>query len=464
MRGKQGYRRVAAVLVLLVVLGVAAPSSAAGLAARFEKTLGAGTAPALIKEYGGEYVLPVQQRLWVEEVFARLVAQSEREELEYSLTVLNSKEANAFSLPGGYVFITRGLLNLIGSDEAKLAAVLGHEIAHVEKKHGVNAVLRQMGLTVLAEVGVVALDFLSAELLRMAGLTLVQVLQAGWGREAEYEADLLGQELAARAGFDPAGAIRLLDALAAADDSEQAMHVFRTHPDPGDRRDRLESKLASYWSEPAVVTDVQVLERLIQCRNSHQHRRTDSKDRYVLEVSGESTAGVTLFDQQTQERVLWAENALVKEAAWSPQGDYLALLVDGQAQGELWVLNRWGHVVRKLERVPGTITAFCWSPDGTMLALEVSGPSGSRIVVAYLDADAYAEVSSGLSTHGALWLQDGLYFLNGENWFRTVPPETVPVQVAEPVPLVLQRKRVLTPTLIKEGSTFRLTRPELTPP
>ena len=142
MRTKGVRRSLTLVLVLLLLLGAPAGACAAGLAARFERTLGAGTAPTLIKEYGGEYILPIQQRLWVEEVFRRVAAQSEREDVEYTLTVLNSKEANAFSLPGGFIFITRGLLSLIGSDEAQLAAVLGHEIAHVEKKHGVNAVLR----------------------------------------------------------------------------------------------------------------------------------------------------------------------------------------------------------------------------------------------------------------------------------------------------------------------------------
>ena len=72
-----------------------------------------------------------------------------------------------------------------------------------------NAVLRQMGLTVLAEVGALALDFISGELVRLAGATLVQVLQLGWGREAEFEADAVGQSLAVQAGFDPIGAIGL---------------------------------------------------------------------------------------------------------------------------------------------------------------------------------------------------------------------------------------------------------------
>jgi len=461
---KQAYRFVP-VFVLLCVLGAVVPAaSAQGIAARFERTLGAGTAPKLIKEYGGEYVLPIQERLWVEEVFARLAAQSQRPEVEYTLTVLNSREANAFSLPGGFVFITRGLLNLIGSDEAQLAAVLAHEIAHVEKKHGVNAVLRQLGLSVLAEVGAAALDFLSGDLLRLAGVTLVQMLQAGWGREAEFEADAVGQELAAQAGFDPAGSISLLETLAEVDGAEQPMHLFRTHPEPVQRQKRLEERLALFWSDPTLVAQEEVLERLKEGRNSHQDRRTDPKGRYVLEEAEKPWAGVRLFDLQTGEYVTWAQEALVREAAWSPQGTYLAVLVDAGSQGELWVLNRWGHVLRRIAGFRGEIASFSWSPQGTILALDLVEPAGQRVAAVYINPAAVVDVSRGLDASGSQWLDDALYFLQGDSWYKTEPPQVVPVQIAEPVPLVLQRKRVLTPTLIREGSTFRLTRPELTPP
>lgn len=452
--------------VLILALLIARPGIvlAASVGAKFERTLGVSAAPALIKEYGGQYTLPVQQRLWVEEVFARLVAQSGRDDVEYTLTVLNSREPNAFSLPGGFVFITRGLLDLIGHDQAQLAAVLGHEIAHVEKKHGVNAVIRQMGLTVLAEVGAVALDFVAGELLRMAGLTLVQVLQAGWGREAEYEADVLGQALAAQAGFDPVGAVSLLKSLAAADKSGEPMHMFRTHPDPVQRMRRLQDNLVSFWSGPEVVEDQDVLERLDQGRRSKQEGRTDPKGRYVLEMSGKPSPGVKLLDRQTGERLVWAEQALVKVAAWSPQGEYLALLVDGENPGELWILDRWGQVVAELVCPYGEATAFSWDSEGRMLALDVIGAAGSRVVVVYLDTGSWVEVGRGLEAQGSLWLDDGLYFLSSGKWFKTQPPQVQAVQLAEPVPVVLQRKRTIAPTFVREGNTFRLTRPALTPP
>ena len=187
---KVGKGLITAILIVTLLVVSIPPVQAQALLPRFEGSLGKSAVPEILKQYGGEHVLPIHKRLWVEEVFSRLVQVAERDDLEYTLIVLNSSELNAFSLPGGFIFITRGLVQAIGEDEAKLAAVLGHEIAHVEKKHGLHAVFRQLGLTVLFEVGALALDLASADLLRVASVTLVQLLNLGWGREAEYEADL----------------------------------------------------------------------------------------------------------------------------------------------------------------------------------------------------------------------------------------------------------------------------------
>ncbi|HBG02339.1 MAG TPA: hypothetical protein DDW87_12310, partial [Firmicutes bacterium] len=155
--GKWFWLALVMVLTLALQFGVVQAAPMDSFGERFERSLGRGTAPEIVKEYGGEYVLPIKERLWVEEIFRRLIAVTDRQNLEYTLTVLNSSDLNAFALPGGYVLVTKGLVNAIGDDEAKLSAVLAHEIAHIEKKHGVNGVLRQMGLTVLFEVGAIAL-------------------------------------------------------------------------------------------------------------------------------------------------------------------------------------------------------------------------------------------------------------------------------------------------------------------
>ncbi|NMB02222.1 MAG: M48 family metallopeptidase [Firmicutes bacterium] len=455
------YRNWVAFLIVFVLVGLfpVATEATALIGDNFERTLGSGAIPDLIQRYGGEYILPIQQRMWVDEIFGRLVAVTQRDGIEYTLTVLNSHEANAFALPGGYVFITRGLLSAIGSDEAKLAAVLGHELAHVEKKHGVNAVLRQMGMTVLFEVGVMAMDFLSADVLRLASATLVQLVQLGLGREAEYEADLLGQSLAVAAGFDPIGAIALLDELEQADSEDLPIKVFRTHPDMIDRRNRLEANLVNYWSEPRLVTDEGLIERLNARRNYDQNGRSDPKGRYIVE-------NLTIYDQQTGQNVNWIKDVQIVDYAWSSTGDHLAMLVDNEDARMLWIYDRFGHLARTVDSssIQGHITEFSWSSGGKMLAVTVLASGGEKIFVTHVDTEAFALVSRELSGKNSIWMDQGLYFIHDGQWYHTLPPQVQPVNVANPVPQVLQRKRILSPTVIKEGNTIRLTRPALTLP
>lgn len=430
----------------------------------FERSLGSSAVPELIKQYGGVYIVPIQERLWIDEVFQRLVEVAERKELDYTLTVLDSPEYNAFALPGGYVFITRGLLKAIGSDEAKLAAVLGHEMAHVEKKHGVNAVFRQMGLTVLVEVGALWLDVLPADLLRVASATLLQLLQLGWGREAEYEADALGQSLAIRAGFDGIGAVALLDELLEADSADLPMKVFRTHPDTKDRRNRVEEKLVAYWSLPQQVSKSQLDEMLTQGRIYHQNGRSDPNNRFVITKGSEM--GLEVYDTQREQTVYWLQDTIVLDFMWSPQGSHLGVVVEQGSCTELWFVDRFGYPIRKLKPKEqwGRIEAISWSPNGQMLALQFSNGQQDQIRVTYFQTEVYLPVSGQSGGKEPVWLEDGLYFTRGDVWYSTQAPIVRPVLVSNPVPVVLQRQRILSPTVIREGDTIRLTRPSLALP
>lgn len=98
-----------------------------------EVEVGRDEHPKILKQYGGELEDP-KLRAYVDGVGQRLAQQSELPELRFTFTVLNSDITNAFALPGGYVYVTRGLLSL-ASNEAELAGVLGHEIGHVTARH-----------------------------------------------------------------------------------------------------------------------------------------------------------------------------------------------------------------------------------------------------------------------------------------------------------------------------------------
>lgn len=386
--------------------------------------------------------------------------------MEYNLTVLNSSIPNAFALPGGYVFITKGLLRIVGNHEDKLAAVLGHEIAHIEKRHGINAVFRQMGLTVLLEVGVIWLDLVSADVLRLGSATLLQLLQLGWGREAEFEADLLGQKLAVQAGFDGIGGIRLLDSLFNEKRFDLPMKIFRTHPDSKDRRSRLQENMISYWSEPQIVTEKEILKRLDLRRNSHQNGRTDPKKRFELEILEKNRGGLELYDHQLNEKQIWLKGFQVKSFMWSPQGKYLAVLGKYDSIPQIWLVDRFGYVLQRWisSEELGTINGMSWAPAENMIALDLLHEGKEKIVVTYVHTDAFIPVSGDLSGICSVWYGDHLYFYSEGTWFSRKLPEVKPVIIPNPVPRVVEKKRLLSPTIIRDGDSIRLTRPSLTLP
>lgn len=180
---------------------------------------------------------------YVQSVGERVAAAGDRPELDYHFFVIDSPDVNAFALPGGYIYIYRGLLAYLET-EAQLAAVLGHEIGHVTARHAVrqhrNAVLANTaGLAVALGTGSMA----AADLSSIAG----QAAISGYGRDLELEADRLGAEYMAGAGYDYEQMLKVLDILkyqqeytaarARAEGREfHAYHgVFASHPENDER-------------------------------------------------------------------------------------------------------------------------------------------------------------------------------------------------------------------------------------
>lgn len=180
---------------------------------------------------------------YVQGIGTKLAAHSHRTNLVYRFTVIDSHDVNAFALPGGYIYITRGLLAYLNS-EAELAAVLGHEIGHVTARHSVRqqsaATVSGVASAVLAGVtGVRA----AGDLANVAGTALVR----GYGREHELESDRLGAEYLARSGYDPQAMLRVIHVLKDQESFEiqrakeegREPHVyhglFSTHPDNDQR-------------------------------------------------------------------------------------------------------------------------------------------------------------------------------------------------------------------------------------
>jgi predicted Zn-dependent protease len=149
---------------------------------------------------------------YVNEVGQRLARQSHRPQLQWHFTVVDSPDVNAFALPGGYVYITRGLMAYLNS-EAELAGVVGHEIGHVTARHGV----RQQSAATAVGLGAVLGSILVPGLNNQAGASLLQTLAqawtAGYGREHELESDRLGAEYLAKSGYRPQAMIDVIGVL-----------------------------------------------------------------------------------------------------------------------------------------------------------------------------------------------------------------------------------------------------------
>lgn len=163
---------------------------------------------------------------------------SERPDLKWVFGVIESNDINAFAAPGGYVFITRGLYAKL-KDEAELAGVLGHEIAHVQEKHHLKVVQKSQLLEVGASLLKKKLAKGESAVQRLIG-SGAEILSRGLDKDAEFEADRMGVVLAARAGYDAWGLPSVLQEISAVSSKDSAVGMlFKTHPHPDDRLARL---------------------------------------------------------------------------------------------------------------------------------------------------------------------------------------------------------------------------------
>ena len=211
-----------------------------------------GAAPLLKKPSVQQYVNQVG--LW-------LALQTERPNLPWRFAVLDDSNINAFATPGGNIFITHGLLQRMSS-EAELAGVLAHEIAHVLKKHHLQAIKKNARSSLLADAATLAVDRKGGNpaIAKLAGAG-TELYARGLDKEDEFEADRMGVVIAARAGYDPFGLPAVLQILQGIDpqDSDLAL-MFKTHPTPADRLGLLDSLMASgfegYDARPSLAKRV----------------------------------------------------------------------------------------------------------------------------------------------------------------------------------------------------------------
>lgn len=271
---------------LLTACGSAIVNPVTGQAERsvmseqMELTEGAKAHQQVLQEYG--VVKDARLQAYVNNLGQRLARLSHRQQLPWHFTVLDSPEINAFALPGGYVYVTRGIMAYL-QNEAELAGVVGHEIGHVTARHGAQRATRQQdaGLGVLAAsvLGVV----LESQGVSGAGRLASEVSQtvasgyiASYSRDQELQADGLGAEYLARTAVDPRNMINVINSLKSQERfaADQARAAGRAAP------------AANSWLSSHPSND-QRLQQISQLATQYQGNYVDEgRARYLQAIAG----------------------------------------------------------------------------------------------------------------------------------------------------------------------------------
>ena len=245
----------------LLALSFSCAAQIFGMSPEAEKRIGESEHPKILAQFGGVYDDPLLAK-YVDSIGQLLASASDAPDVGYTFTVLDSPVVNAFALPGGYVYVTRGLLALADS-EAELAGVVAHEIGHVTARHGAK---RQSKGT-LATLGLAVLGIVTENpgLVNLGQVGALAVL-SGFSRQEEHEADELGVKYLSRVGFEPGAMSSFLGTLERHSELEAAIYrqppeagvdFFATHPRTLDRVDRAVAAAASIEvADPIVARDI----------------------------------------------------------------------------------------------------------------------------------------------------------------------------------------------------------------
>lgn len=370
-----------------------------------EISIGREMAPKVLQAYG-RYDDDALQA-YVQGVGDKLAAVSHRPNLVYRFTVVDSTEVNAFALPGGYIYITRGLLAYLGS-EAELAGVLGHEIGHVTARHAVRqytaATAAQLGMT----LGGIFVPGMGSNVAQNVMGVLGQAMLSGYGREHELESDSLGAEYLAQAGYDPQAILGVLRALKAQGDyatarakaegrQPQTYHgLFATHPDEDTRLQEVLTK-ASFLAPDKPAPDGRdaylkhidglvygdSAEQGIRRENRFYHRdldfalafpagwRLDNRPDRLLAIAPGGTAQAQLTSQDLNQRVTPREFMIQRLGIRNPSGEEISPAGLPGYSAPLKIQGRPGRVSVIFHRKQAYILASA-ALDGADAAVDAS--------------------------------------------------------------------------------------------
>ncbi|MFY0626404.1 MAG: M48 family metalloprotease [Reichenbachiella sp.] len=230
-------------LIVFAFLSVLSKLDVSAQSKDYDVKMGEAAAVAVIEKYG--IYNNSELKTYVDEIGYSLVDQLSEDLFEFRFIILDDPTPNAFALLGGYVFITRGLLALVNNAD-ELAGVIGHEIVHVQKRHGVKQMRHSILPTVLQVPFQIAGGILGGSLGQMVEAPAsigASMFNSSYSRRHETESDKLGIVLAARSGFDPSALSgileRIIDWEESLSDFEESRSYFSSHPYTPDRVENI---------------------------------------------------------------------------------------------------------------------------------------------------------------------------------------------------------------------------------
>ncbi len=207
-----------------------------------ERAIGGSLALEVFKNFGGQYKNDKLQR-YVSLVGLSVAGVSDRADIPYHFAVLNSNDPNAFATPGGYIFVSAGLLRLV-RNEAELAGILGHEVAHVAKRHALTTIERSKTLQGFSQLTTSILDSDPGVLDNIVKEMSATLFTKGLDQNLEYEADKFGMDYAYRVGYNPGGLRDFMKVLGKSQGSQSVL--LSTHPTPRSRYGKLNAQAKRY--------------------------------------------------------------------------------------------------------------------------------------------------------------------------------------------------------------------------
>lgn len=285
MRLTKTIRALVAGVSIFSLVACAAPGGPSGGApqtvaqrSNSDQRIGDENHPKIVAQFGGE-IQDERLKRYVRDIGQRLAAQSEQPNAKWTFTVLDSPVVNAFALPGGYVYVTRGLMAL-ANDEAELAGVIGHEIGHVTAAHGSrrqeSAGIAQIGVLAATILGAAAgLSSQSVQAINQLGNTVAAGTLASYSRGQEFESDKLGVRYLAKAGYDPQAAADFLASLQAESALQARLAGGEYNP----------NRVDFFASHPATAERVREAIRAAGLENAAKGAPRN-RDRYLRMIDG----------------------------------------------------------------------------------------------------------------------------------------------------------------------------------